>query len=229
MEVIDEVLAELHLLGKASHIEGMKKFGIKPTNALGIAIPQLRAVAKNHKKDHQLALLLWQTAIHEARILATFVEDASQVTELQMETWVADFNSWDICGQCCGNVFDKTPFAFEKAIAWTARPEEYVKRAGFTLMATLAIHSKKSTNEQFIPFFELIINHATDERNFVKKAVNWALRQMGKRNSYLHEYALEIAKTLLKTSSKSAKWIGADALRELTSETIRQSVVKKSV
>lgn len=117
MEVFDDVLAELHLLSKPSHIEGMKRFGINANNAVGVTIPQLRVIAKKHNKNHPMALLLWQTSIHEARILATMIDDANQVTELQMETWAADFDSWDICGQCCGNLFDKTPFAFQMAIA----------------------------------------------------------------------------------------------------------------
>lgn len=228
MEAIDDVLAELHLLSKPSRIEGMKRFGIQTDYVIGVSIPHLRAIAKKHKKNHPMALLLWQTSIHEARILATMIDDANQVTELQMEMWAADFNSWDICDQCCGNLFDKTPFAFDKAIAWAARPEEYVKRAGFTLMATLAVHAKNTNYDLFVPFFELIIKHATDERNFVKKAVNWALRQMGKRHIYLYEQALATSKLLLNSTSKSAKWIGADALRELSNEKIQQRVAKKT-
>lgn len=227
MEVLDQVLAELHILSNPANLEGMRRFGINAKNGLGVAVPKLRLLARRYRNNHSLALQLWDTDIHDARLLATMVEDATQVTEQQMENWVADFNSWDICDQCCGGVFDKTPYAFQKAMEWTSRSEEFVKRAGFAMMATLAVHDKNAKNENFLPFFNLILKEAHDERNFVKKAVNWALRQIGKRNLYLHTQAVETAQLLLQTDSKSAKWIATDALKELTNEKIYTRILKQ--
>jgi 3-methyladenine DNA glycosylase AlkD len=202
----------------------MARFGINPENTLGISIPPLRTLAKEIGKDHDLAQALWATGIHEARILAAFVDDPRQVTEGQMESWVADFDSWDVCDQVCGNLFDRTPFAYEKAVEWSGREEEFVRRAAFALMAYLAVHDKKADDAKFEPFFPLIIGASTDERNFVKKAVNWALRQIGKRSRYLHERAIEVAREISKIESKAARWIAADALKELESDKIQKSI-----
>jgi 3-methyladenine DNA glycosylase AlkD len=149
------------------------------------------------------------------------------VTEKQMESWVKDFDSWDICDQCCSNLFDKTKFAHKKAIEWSKRREEFVKRAGFVLMATLAVHDKEAGDKEFLKFLPIIIREATDDRNFVKKAVNWALRQIGKRNSALNKIAIQTAKEIQKIDSKSAKWIASDAIRELTSEAVQKKLVRK--
>ena len=148
--------------------------------------PNLRRLAKEIGREHDLAGELWRTGIHDARILATLIDDPAQVTVRQMEQWAADFNSWAVCDAACCCLFDKTPHAWGKAVEWTEREEEYVKRAGFVLMAALAVHDKKAPDEQFEAFLPLIARHATDERNFVKKAVNWALRQIGKRNRRLN-------------------------------------------
>jgi len=144
-----------------------------------------------------------------------------------MEHWVKDFDSWDVCDQVCSNLFDKTKFAYRKAIEWSKINEEFIKRAGFVLMATLAVHDKEADNQKFIRFLPIIKREATDERNFVKKAVNWALRQIGKRNSALNKIAIQTAKEIQKIDSKSAKWIVSDALRELTSETVRKKLDRK--
>ena len=219
-----EVLAELKKFAKPANVKGMVRFGINPANTLGVSIPTLRGIAKSHRLDHALALELWESGIHEARILAAFVDDPKQVTESQMEAWVKDFDSWDVCDQVCSGLFDKIPWADQKAVQWSKRPEEFVKRAGFVVIACLAVHDKKSGDEAFEKFLSIIIREANDDRNFVRKAVNWALRQIGKRNSRLRAKVMRVAEELSESDSKSARWIGKDALRELK---IRKSDVKK--
>ena len=165
---------------------------------------------------------LWSSAIHEARILACMIDDPQQITADQLEHWVADFDSWDLCDQCCNRLFRNTPFARQKALAWASRPEEFVKRAGFVLMAVLSVHDKKAANKQFDAFFKHIKAAASDERNFVKKAVNWALRQIGKRNMSLNKKAITVAIEIQQFESKTARWVASDALRELRSENVRK-------
>jgi 3-methyladenine DNA glycosylase AlkD len=196
----------------------MARFGITPDRALGVRVPDLRRLAKEIGTDHRLALALWRSGLHEARILSSMIDDPRQVTESQMESWAQDFDSWDLCDQCCGNLFDKTPFAYRKAIEWAGREEEFVKRAGFALMAWAAVHDKSADEAVFQEFLPIIERQAGDDRNFVKKAVNWSLRQIGKRNRRLHREALAAARRLAKSDARSARWIGADAVRELTSE-----------
>jgi 3-methyladenine DNA glycosylase AlkD len=197
-----------------------RALAINTERALGIGVTQLRRLARDIGRDHGLAQRLWSTGIHEARILASMVDEPSQVTTSQMEGWASDFDSWDLVDQCCGNLFDKTPYAYDKALEWSGRPEEFVKRAGFALMAWLAVHDKPAPDESFEPFLEAVGKEATDERNFVKKAVNWALRQIGKRNGHLNSRAIEKAEKLRSIESRSARWIGRDALRELTSDKV---------
>lgn len=200
----------------------MVGFGINPDRALGVRIPDLRRLAKQVGTDHSLALGLWKTGIHEARILASMIDDPAAVTERQMESWAGDFDSWDLCDQCCGNLFDRTPFAYGKAVDWAGRDEEFVKRAGFALMAWAAVHDKTADNGTFLEFLPIVEREADDDRNFVKKAVNWSLRQIGKRNRWLHRAALDVAKRLAaRNDSRPARWIGTDAVRELTSEPVR--------
>ena len=220
----EQVLAELKKFASPANVKGMARFGINSTNTLGVSIPTVRGIAKPHRLDHALALKLWESGIHEARILAAFVDDPKQVTESQMEVWVKDFDSWDVCDQVCSGLFDKIPLAYRKAVQWSKRPEEFVKRAGFVLMACLAVHEKKSGDEAFENFLPIIIREANDDRNFVRKAVNWALRQIGKRNSRLRAKAMKVAEELSESDSKSARWIGKDALRELK---IRKSGLEK--
>ena len=215
------VVKKLRALGDAKNVEGMARFGIKVSGALGVSAPALRGLAKAIGKDHQLAGQLWKTSIHDARLLATLVDDPAKVTPRQMERWVKDINSWALCDAACGCLFDKTPYAWDKAVEWTARDEEYVKRAGFVLMATLAVHDKKAPDERFEHFLPYLVEHATDERNFVKKAVNWALRQIGKRNRRLHKLAIRTGKEIRKFDSRAARWIASDALRELNSEKVK--------
>ncbi len=182
---IDEVISLLKQKSNPAYLAGMKRFGIENTKALGIPVPELRKLARVIKTDHALALKLWKTGLHEARMLASMIDDPALVSPDQVNFWVRAFNSWDICDQVCGNLFDRTPFALEKAIAFCACDEEFVKRAGFVLMAEYAVHNKTAKDETFINLLPLIEREAWDDRNFVKKAVNWALRQIGKRNDVL--------------------------------------------
>jgi 3-methyladenine DNA glycosylase AlkD len=179
-------------------------------------------MAKQIGRNHLLAQRLWNSGVHEARILAGMIDLPEEVTEKQMEKWARDFDSWDVCDQVCSNLFDKTKFAHKKAIIWSKRREEFVKRAGFVLMATLAVHDKESGDKQFLKFLPIIKREARDERNFVKKAVNWALRQIGKRNLALNRMAIKTAKEIQGIDSKAAKWIASDAIRELTSEAVQK-------
>ncbi len=222
-----EIVAELESLANPANVAGMARYGINPENTLGVSIPRLRAMAKEIGRDHALALELWASGVHEARILAGLVDDPAEVAAAQLERWVKDFDSWDVCDGVCGNLFDRTPFAWEKAAAWSARSQEFVKRAGFVLMAALAVHDKKAPDGRFRNFLPLIEREAADERNFVKKAVNWALRQIGKRNRALNRDAIAAAKRIRKIDSRSARWIAADALRELESAAVRERLNKR--
>lgn len=194
--------------------EGMARFGITIDNAFGISVATIRKIAKPYKKNHQLALELWQTGWHEARILASIIDDPNLVTPAQMGSWMRDFNSWDICDQVC-SLFDKTPYAVAKIKEWTQLKPEFQKRAGFALMAELAWHSKTEPDQTFINLLPIIEREAWDGRNFVKKAANWALREIGRRNKNLNQEAMKIAEKIAKQDSKSAHWIAADAIREL--------------
>jgi 3-methyladenine DNA glycosylase AlkD len=213
---LKSVLNQLRKHSNPKNVEGMARFGINLKNTLGISIPVLRGLAKQIGKDHQLAQQLWKTRIHEARLLAGFIDDYRLITLKQMERMVKDFDSWDICDQACSNIFDKTPYAYQKAKQWAKRKEEYVRRAGFVMMACLAVHDKKAPDKKLLQFFPLIEKYSFDERNFVKKAVNWALRQIGKRNPQLRKPAITLAKKLAASKSPAARWAGKDALRELS-------------
>ncbi len=216
------VLRRLEALADPQAVQGMARFGIRGKRVLGISVVTLRRLAREMGTDHRLARDLWASGIHEARILASMVDDPSRVTGAQMEAWVRGFDSWDLCDQVCGNLFDRTPFAFRKALAWSRRREEFVRRAGFALMASLAVHAKDAGADRFMKFLPAITRAATDERNFVRKAVNWALRQIGKRSRALHTAALRTARRIQHLESRSARWIAADALRELTSPAVQK-------
>jgi 3-methyladenine DNA glycosylase AlkD len=215
------ILRKLKAMANPKNVEGMARFGINPKNTYGISVADLRKMADEIGKSHELAQQLWKSGIHEARILASLIDEPLQVSESQMERWTADFDSWDVCDQCCMNLFDRTEFGWIKAVQWSSRKEEFVKRAGFSMMATLASHDKKADNNRFIRLLPLIKRESTDERNYVKKAVNWALRGIGKRNAYLNKAAIATAQEIQLLDSKSAKWIANDALRELTSQAVR--------
>lgn len=219
---IDEIVSRLKGLSKKAkpgYKEGMARFGIVSDTALGVPLPELRKLAKEIGKDHSLALKLWKIDIHEAKILATMTDNWKQVTENQMDSWVEEFYSWDICDQCCSNLFDRTPFAEEKIRQWVKSEKEFVRRAGFVLMAARAVHDKEAPDSQFLAYLPLIERYSTDERNFVRKAVNWALRQIGKRNLRLRKEALKVASGLKTSKHKTQRWIGSDAYRELSGRT----------
>lgn len=211
----EQIIASLKQYANAQAVEGMARFGSRPAQALGISIPTLRKMAKELGRNHTLALALWNSGIHEARILASMIAEPQLVSVQLMEEWVKDFDSWDICDQVCGNLFDKTPYAYQEAVQWCQQEKEFVRRAGFVMMAELAVHDKRAPDEAFTPFFSLIKRYADDERNFVKKAVNWALRQIGKRNSHLRSLALECAYEIQNRDSKTARWVAKDAIKEL--------------
>jgi 3-methyladenine DNA glycosylase AlkD len=199
----------------------MGRFGIDTRNALGVTVTELRGLARRIGRDHDLAAALWQSEIHEARLLATMVDEPSSVTEAQMERWVSDLTSWDLCDQLCANLFDRTPYAFEKALGWSRRDEEFVKRAGFALMATSAVHRKDVSDARFEVFLPAISAQATDDRNYVKKAVSWALRQIGKRSPGLNRKAIATAREIERIDARAARWIARDVLRELESPAVR--------
>ena len=213
---VTEIIQALTDRSSPVYLEGMKRFGIDSSKALGVPMPEIRKLVRSVKKNHALALELWETGIHEARILASLIDDPKLVTPQQMDAWVKDFHSWDLCDQVCGNLFDRTIFAMEKALLYSSHTEEFIKRAGFVLMAEFAVHDKKADNEAFIALLPVIEREAWDDRNFVKKAVNWALRQIGKRNPELKKAAIASANRILLQNTKAARWIAADALKELS-------------
>ena len=202
-ERLNKIVDKLQALAHPEQVAGMERFGMSAEGRLGISMPELRKLAKETGRDHDLALALWQTGIPEARIVASLLADPLQLTESQMEVWVSEFNSWDVCDQVCMNLFEKSPFAWQKIRQWSLRHEQFVKRAAFALLACLAWHDKKASDEKFIELFPVIQNGASDERNFVKKAVNWALRNIGKRNVHLNQAAIQLAEELLKVEFAS--------------------------
>jgi 3-methyladenine DNA glycosylase AlkD len=219
---LSKIVSTLTSLANPDTLGFMAKYGITPDRAYGVKIPELRRIAKSYRNDHKLALALWNHNTRETRILATMVDDPKQLTEKQMESWAMEFDYWEICDQCCMNLFEKHSLAWQKAIEWSTNPDEGKKRAAFVLMARLAVSDKNAPDEKFEPFFPLIVRESIDERNLVKKAVNWALRQIGKRNLSLNQKAITVAREILNLDSKSARWIATDALRELKSPQVRK-------
>ena len=215
-----EILQHLQSLSNSQNVAGMARFGIHAKTVYGIPLPQLKLLARRVGKDHLLAQELWSSGAHEARLLACFIENPAEVTRRQMERWASDFDNWAVCDGCCLHLFAKVPFAQEKAKVWCLRRQEFVKRAGFSMMAVLAVHDKDASDSLFLQWLRLIKDASNDERNVVKKAVNWALRQIGKRNLRLNEAAIRTAKAVQKLDSSSARWIAADALRELMSDAV---------
>jgi 3-methyladenine DNA glycosylase AlkD len=199
----------------------MARFGIETNLALGVSVPKLRALAKRIGRDHGLALRMWDSRIHEARILASMIDEPPSVTNEQMEAWAAEFDSWDVVDHCCGNLFERTPHAWRKAVEWTEREEEFVKRAAFALMAYLAAHDTQAPDRSFGAFLPLIQREGRDGRNFVKKAVSWALRAIGKRGELLNDMAVNTATSMRETASGPARWIASDALRELRGDAVQ--------
>ena len=225
---VDGILAGFAARMDPKALTGMSRYGIRTEAAYGIPVPELRALAKNvvaelgrtNPDRHQFAADLWVSGVHEARLMAGMVDLPSLVTPEQRDKWAADLDSWDVCDQLCMNLFAETPHAWDKAIEWSARDEEFVKRAAFAIMATLAHRAKNTPDEAFLPLLAPIEREAADERNFVKKAVNWALRQIGKRNASLNTEAVAAAHRLAASGTRAGRWIASDALRELESEAV---------
>ena len=222
-----EIMRILKTHSNPDAVAGMAKYGITSKKVYGASIPALRKLAREIGKDHALALRLWSSGVLDARLLACFIDDAAEVTEEQMESWVSEFDNWAICDQCCSDLFDKTTFAYRKAIEWSKCDEEFVKRAAFALMAALAVHDKKAGDRRFERFLPTIKRQATDDRNYVKKAVNWALRQIGKRNLALNTKAIKTAEQIRCLDSPAARWIASDALRELRSEGVQRRLRRR--
>lgn len=215
------VVEELRTVADPSRKPGMARVGINVDRAMGVSIPDCRRIARAHRNDHALALDLWATDLHETRILASMVDDPARVEPAQMEAWVAAFDSWDLCDQTCSNLFGSTSHAFAKAKAWTRREEEFVRRAGFTLIAERAVRDKDHGDAFWIGWFPVIRRGADDDRNYVKKAVSWSLRQIGKRNLALNAAAIGEAEGLILRDTRSARWIGRDVLRELKGDAVQ--------
>jgi len=211
-----KILAELAALGSEENRLGMARFGINTDSAYGISMTTLRPIARRHRRKHDLALELWESGKHEARILAAMIDDPTKVTPAQMDEWAGDFDSWDLCDQASMRLFAATPYVVEKIRQWAADDREFVRRAAFATIAGYAVHAKKAPDKEFLPFLKLIERRSDDGRNFVKKAVNWALRTIGKRSAALHAPALELAEKLAASDDRVKRWIGKDAVKELT-------------
>ncbi|HQP35663.1 MAG TPA: DNA alkylation repair protein [Polyangiaceae bacterium] len=237
---VEAIVAQLRAMGTEESRAGMARFAIRTEQAFGVSVYDLRKVAKTIGTDHELAIALWATANHEARLLACFVDDPSAVSAEQMDAWVREFDSWDICDQATTSLFDLTGHAWDKAVEWAVREEEWVKRGGFALMAGLAVHDKTADDASFVSLLALVRQEARDDRNFVKKAVNWALRNIGKRNLVLNAAAIECAEGILEAANRAAgaprggdagiraaRWIATDALRELRSEAVQARLRKR--
>jgi 3-methyladenine DNA glycosylase AlkD len=222
-----DVVRTLERLGDRSRLEGMARFGIDTTRAVGVTVTELRRFARDLGHDHELAAALWASGVHEARLLASLVDEPAMVSEAQMEAWVADLDSWDVCDGVCGNLFDRTPFALDKAVEWSTREPEFEKRAAFALMASAAVHRKDLPDAAFASLLPVIRAQAIDDRNYVKKAVSWALRQIGKRSPGLNSQAVRTAERIERIDSPAARWVARDALRELRSDAV-QARLRKS-
>jgi len=226
MASIQEVLKKLKAKARPDQLKGMARYGMTVERRLGVSVPDMRKIAKESGKDHRLAIELWKTGIPEAKMVAAMTDEPEKLSEAQMEDWVKDIDSWDVCDQVCMNLFEKTPLAWKKILDWHRREEEFVKRTAFALIACLAWHDKDAEDGRFIKLFTVIKRGATDERDLVKKAVSWALRNIGKRNKTLNKAAIKAAKEILRIDSKSARWIASDAIRELESEAVQRRLKK---
>ena len=222
----ENILSRLREKADSANLEGMKRYGMTTDNRIGVSVADMRLIVKSIRKNHDLALELWRTGLTEGKIVASMLDEPEKLTVDQMEEWAMGFNSWDVCDQVCMNLFEKSPLAWTKIVEWSEREETFVKRAAFALIACLAWHSKTAKDPDFLELFPLIRRAASDDRNFVKKAVNWALRNIGKRNLSLNRAAAGLAKELIQMDSKAAKWVGSDAVRELESEAVQKRLAK---
>lgn len=229
----DQIIAELRELSDPSRVAVLEYFAIKTKECLGISAPEIKAFAKELKKlvgdRHAVAAELWESGIYEARSVAYLIDDPKQVTPEQMNSWCADFDNWATVDGACGYLLCRTKFAYEKAVEWTTREPEFEKRAGFSMMAYLAVHDKKAPDDKLAAFLPLIEKHSDDNRNFVKKTVNWALRQIGKRNLTLNGLAVQVAIRIRQQGTTSARWIAADGLRELESPAVLERLRNKDL
>jgi 3-methyladenine DNA glycosylase AlkD len=223
---VKEVLEWMESIRSDSNLAGMARYGIRTDRSFGIGMEPLKSKAKEIGKDQELALDLWETGYRDARHLAVLISDRKKVTDTQMESWVKDFDSWDVCDGACLHLFANSPLAVGKAKEWAQREGEFQRRAGFVLMATVTVKQKKLPDSELEAFLPLIEEYCTDERNFVRKAVNWALRQIGKRNVELNASAIETAERIASLDSKAARWIAKDALRELRSDAVQERLRK---
>jgi len=224
----DDVVRELRSLASEQNRAGMARFGINTERAFGISMATLRPIARRYKRDHDLALALWASGWHEARLLAALIDDPKQVTPGQMNAWVADFDSWDLCDQACMKLFAETPHAKERIAAWAEDEREFVRRAAFATIAGYTVRARKAPDSDFLAFLPIIEAASRDNRNFVRKAVNWALRQIGKRSENLHGPALTLAEKLAASDDKAARWIGRDAVKELTDPVQLERIARRS-
>ena len=215
-EGVQEALSSLRQMSTQHDRENLARFGINATRAFGVSMANVQALAKRLGRSHELAEALWQTGWYEARLLTSFVDEPARVTPEQMDRWCRDFDNWGICDTVCFKLFDQTPHAWAKVTEWSGEDDEFVKRAAFALLASLAGHDKKAGDERFLATLPLIERAATDERNFVKKGVSWALRGIGRRNAALHAAAMEVSRRLSASPEPAARWVGKDALRDLT-------------
>ena len=224
---VDETLQWLEKRGTKANREGMARYGIVSSKAYGVSMTTMKSLAKRLGKDHELALALWDTGWYEARILTSFVDEAARVTPAQMDTWARDFDNWAICDSICFHLFDKTPHAWRKIEQWARRKDEFVKRAAFALVASIALHDKKAPDAPFLKSLRLIEKAADDKRNFVKKGVSWALRGVGHRNKRLHAASLDLANELAASDDKTKQWIGKDVMRDITRPAILKRVAAR--
>jgi 3-methyladenine DNA glycosylase AlkD len=224
-----EIVASLRRLGTKKARDGMARYGLPSHNALGVGVGQLQALAKRIGRSHELALALWKTGFYEARMLAAFVDEPARVTPAQMDRWCADFDNWGICDTVCFHLFDRTPHAWTKVTQWSRRGDEFVKRGAFALLWGLTVHDKLAGDEPFANGLELVDRAAIDNRHFVKKAVNMALRAIGKRSPALNAAALRVAQRLADSADATARWVGKDALRELTSASVARRLAARPV
>ena len=223
----NEVVAALKRLATKSTRDGMTRYAIPNDKAFGVSMSDIQKLAKTVGRNHELALALWETGWYESRMITAFIDEPERVTKSQMDRWCREFDNWAICDTLCFKLFDQTPHAWSKVVEWSSKEDEYVKRAAFALLASLAGHDKSATDKQFLDCLPLIERAATDERNFVKKGVSWALRGLGRRNARLNKAALELAERLANSSDKSSRWIGREAIRELKGRVVVKQLATK--
>lgn len=222
------ILAELRVLGSEANRAGMARFGINADHAYGVSMTAMRPLERRLRGNHALARALWASGVHEARILAALIADPTQATPAEMDSWVAEFDSWDLCDQAAMKLFARTPYVADKVAQWAADEREFVRRAAFALIAGYTVAAKKAPDDAFLAFLPVIERHATDPRNFVRKAVNWALRQIGKRSPSLHRPALSLAERLAASDDRTARWIGRDAVKELTDPAQLERIARRA-